>query len=240
MRSQERLSYDFFDGPLPPVVFPGNGGKRAMILFLTGGSLDFDLDLLSPMKDILRENGFWVAMFRYRFRGEKRKHEAGLHTRIEDAASVVSWLKKEYPNMWLGVCGISMGGYVATHVVPYQPDGLVLVAPAAYDVSLLRGQICFGDEFRRCLRRGTYMQSDGFKNVARFSGPSLVIAFAGDTVVPPDVPRAYYSSLQPLRENVLREIAGDHFLFRNGGDHRRQRIVAEEIIQWSAGVLPVS
>ena len=114
-----------------------------------------------------------------------------------------------------------------------RPDGMILIAPAAYDASIVPDRIRFGKEFTDRIR-DTYMKSDGFELMSRFSCPLLLISFSGDTVVPAEITDAYFASAQ--RRKWRYEFPGGHVLFQRNGivalvwNSIRQRFIADEIV----------
>ncbi len=211
---------------------------RGVVLFLYGGSPDFEVSFLAYMRKILHGFGYGSVAFTYRFMGDDMQCGGALHTRIEDAQLVFRHVRNSiFAKTPLVLCGISMGGYVATHLLTENsdcsaPDGLILVAPAAYSRKIVVERIPFGPDFKQILHEGKFMEeTDAFDLVRRFERQVLVIRFEDDETVSEQITDAYFSAAFPWSQKNL--LSGGHRSFGDKGFHRiRQCAVARVMADW--------
>ena len=101
------------------------------------------------------------------------------------------------PRMPTVLFGSSMGAYVAIRAIERLPNvsRLILVVPGVYDPSAY--EVPFGPEFSAIIRRpDSWASSDAFKRLAAFSGETLIVAAAEDSVIPRAIPERLAASAQ--------------------------------------------
>lgn len=185
-------------------------------LIIYGGSRDFSQDKLYGMKALLCENNFVAVSFDFRGMGPDSSNfeNTGLHTRIKDAREVLRQLTLTFPTGRIFVIGVSMGGYIATFLDPREIAGMVLVAPAAYDVRAVHEKVNFGPKFSEIIRREkSYLDSDAFVRIGQFRlVRTAIISFAEDEVVPEAVTLRYFNSHPGAIEyrKTLKVLPGKH------------------------------
>ena len=195
-------------------------------LIIYGGSRDFSQDKLYDMKALLCENNFIAASFDFRGMGPDSSdfENTGLHTRIKDAREVLRQIIFTFPASRIFVIGVSMGGYIATFLDPREIAGMVLVAPAAYDVRAVHEKVNFGPKFSEIIRREkSYLDSDAFVRMRKFRlVRTAIISFDDDEVVPEDVILRYFNAHLGSIEyrKTLKVLPGKH----NGNFSNPERI----------------
>lgn len=195
-------------------------------LIIYGGSRDFSQEKLKDIKNQIANNGFVAASFDFRGMAEDSDNflSTGLHTRIKDARAVFREILLSYPTSRIFVLGVSMGGYIATFLDPKDIAGMVLVAPAAYDVRVVQEKINFGPKFSEIIRREkSYLDSDAFVRMGRFRlVRTMIISFADDEIVPSEVTLRYFNSNHGTIDcrKTLKVLPGKH----NGNFSNPERI----------------
>lgn len=195
-------------------------------LIIYGGSRNFTQDKLDDIKTLLCENNFVAASFDFRGMGPDSSNfeNTGLHTRIKDAREVLRQLILTFPTSRIFVLGVSMGGYIATFLDPREIAGMVLVAPAAYDVRAVHDKVNFGPKFSEIIRReNSYLDSDAFVRFGKFRlVRTAIIRFKDDEVVPEAVTMRYFNAHPGSIEyrKTLKVLPGKH----NGNFSNPERI----------------
>jgi uncharacterized protein len=118
-----------------------------------------------------------VLRFNYRGVGHSEGAFADAIGECDDLQAVITWTKKQFPNLRLILCGFSFGAYIAAKVTAEMPDvkGLITVAPAVlhYD----------------------------FNGLAKIHCPWFLIQSDGDEIVPP---QSVYDFLEKTPQNIKR------------------------------------
>lgn len=232
------------NGIIPVTILKPRHQTKKFIIFIYGGSRDFTRSMLWPLCEKFARAGYAAVSFDFRGmtpNSELKFEETGLHTRIEDTRAVLNFVwQKEKPKEFI-LWGISMGGYIATQILSYSSRA-ILIAPAAYDRRILEEKIAFGDrkdpnnKFSQILRTpGSWKNSDSFSKVSSFKGILLLISFAEDTVVPPEITEAYYQtrSLEKMPTTFYRlNLKGHGGTFRGPAKQKRQKILVDACIRW--------
>jgi len=177
------------------------GRHKHLVIINYGGSRSFSRSKTLKMMHFYAARGLAVASYDYRGMHPTRTpfEATGVATRVDDGCAILAELYSRWSLDRISLIGISMGGYVATHIAKYAMNelipvrDLVLVASTAYHRSAFKNRIPFGDDFRALLRENnSWENSDAFDNVRRFRGALLIIKYGMDELIPPGVPKAYY------------------------------------------------
>ncbi len=106
---------------------------------LYGGTMDNKV--ITTIAKAGVELGMQVLRFNYRGVGQSAGTFADAVGECDDLQAVIAWIKKQFPNLRLIVCGFSFGAYIAAKVASETPKikGLITVAPAVlhYDFNTL-------------------------------------------------------------------------------------------------------
>jgi len=176
---------------------------KHLVIINYGGSRNFSRAKTLKMMHFYAAKGLAVASYDYRGMSATRTpfEMTGVATRVEDGCALLAEFYRRWSLDRISLVGISMGGYVATHMarnamkelIPVRD--LVLVASTAYNRRAFAERIPFGDDFRALLRENnSWEDSDAFDNVRKFRGSLLIIKYGMDELIPPGVPRAYYGN----------------------------------------------
>jgi len=192
-------------GPFPALTFfHGSGGK---------GEKYFEAGKYLSKKGIL--------CFAFNFSGcGKSDGDYLLQTHqdaFRDAKSAYDFFIKQenIDRNRIGVVGGSFGGYVASMILPeIDISSLVLLSPSAhddsYDAKIEMGSI--EKEIEYFKNEYNWINSEVFKNIAKFVGSLLVISAENDENIPENVIDKYIQSAKTkdLESNVLKD--ADHRL----------------------------
>ena len=98
---------------------------------LHGGNMNNKV--VTTVARAFQEIGAFSIRFNYRGVGNSDGIYGDLAGEAEDAAAVLNWVKKHFPNYKIALAGFSFGGAVAIRVAQQHPvHQLVTIAPAAY------------------------------------------------------------------------------------------------------------
>lgn len=192
----EEASYETADGltlhgwftPPPEgepvvVVFTGNAGNRS------------DRALLGAR---LATEGFGVLLFDYRGYGDNPGHPTAAGLAL-DARAAVEWVRQRAPEHDLVYFGESLGAAVAIELaVSDPPVALVLRSPFTSLADMAAAHYRFLPV--KALLRDKYPSLERIGGVAT---ATLVIAGAGDTIVPIDQSRAIFEAAPHPKELVI-------------------------------------
>jgi fermentation-respiration switch protein FrsA (DUF1100 family) len=171
------------------LVFTGNAGNRADRSLLGAG---------------LASEGFGVLLFDYRGYGDNPGHPTAAGLAL-DARAAVEWVRRQAPEHDLAYFGESLGAAVAIELALSDPPAaMVLRSPFASLADMAAVHFRFLPV--KALLRDEYPSLERIGGVAT---ATLVIAGAGDTIVPLDQSRAIFEAAPHPKELVI--IAGaDH------------------------------
>jgi fermentation-respiration switch protein FrsA (DUF1100 family) len=187
------------------LVFTGNAGNRADRALLGAG---------------LASEGFGVLLFDYRGYGDNPGHPTASGLAL-DARAAVEWVRRRAPEHDLAYFGESLGAAVAIELALSDPPAaLVLRSPFTSLADMAAVHFRFVPV--GALLRDRYPSLERIGGVAT---ATLVIAGAGDTIVPIDQSRAIFEAAPHPKELVI----------ITGADHNDLPLVAGlEVIEATA------
>lgn len=106
------------------------------------------------------------------------------------------------------ILGASMGAYNALRLAPeFDPRALVLVVPGVYCPQAY--EVPFGPGFSRLIRQPrSWLDSDAWAILSRFTGRLLVIAAEDDEVVPLEIPQRLHAAAVQAQSRSLLVVPG--------------------------------
>ncbi len=142
---------------------------------LYGGTMDNKV--ITTIAKAGVELGMQVLRFNYRGVGRSAGTFADAVGECEDLQAVIAWVKQQFPNLRLLLCGFSFGAYIAAKVASEIPDikGLVTVAPAVLHYN--------------------------FNGITKINCPWFLIQGSADEIVPP---HSVYSFIEKTTQNIQR------------------------------------
>jgi hypothetical protein len=189
--------------PAPGVLlYHGRGGNQQKLI---------------PRAEFISKQGIVCLTFDNRGRGESDGdfQRLTLADGLKDALTAYDFLasRKEVDTKRLGILGESFGGYLAAIVSSKRRvKSLVLAVPAAYHKNWINKPYTYIDSHRdevTRFRESTQIErTHGLQAISRFRGYMLVISGEKDTIVPGNIPQAYYDRARHSKEKKFATILG--------------------------------
>ncbi len=125
---------------------------------------------------------------------------SSLHQRVKEATIVIENQKITQP---LSILASSMSGYVAIKLTEmFQIENLILLAPAVYDARAY--EVLFGPDFSSIIRKpGSWIESDAWKILEKYTGNLLVVKAESDDVIPEEVIERTFNSAQNAKSREI-------------------------------------
>jgi len=125
---------------------------------------------------------------------------SSLLSRTQQACRIIDTLQLQQP---LSIMAASMGAYTAVKLLEhYDIAHLILLVPAMYTSAAYA--VPFNQGFTSIIRQpNSWVQSDAWDVLARYTGWLLIVAGEHDTVIPPGVIKRIYDSATSAKGRQL-------------------------------------
>jgi pimeloyl-ACP methyl ester carboxylesterase len=180
-------------------IISHNGSAQALVLHGAGRA---DRAGFRLIRENLFAKGVSTCAFDFIGHGETGGELLGssLQERTRQVLAVLRHRPLAYP---MAVIAASMGAYTAVKLLEHvNVQILVLLVPAMYTRRAY--EVPFGPQFSRLIRQPqSWVDSDAWDILERFTGRLLVLAGENDTVIPADVIQRIYDSAENVGKRVL-------------------------------------
>jgi pimeloyl-ACP methyl ester carboxylesterase len=177
-----------------------NETDKADILILHGAG-DSHRGRAAYLADLYAQNGLSALRFDFSGHGESSGEmlQASLNKRLSEARHMAkTYLRQDKPAT---VLGVSMGGHVASRLLPdFNIGHLVLFCPAAYPAASEDKQ--FGADFRAIISQSRYQDAPQWPDLKAYTGMATLIMGESDTIIPAEVIRLYVDALEQQSDFV--------------------------------------
>ncbi len=189
----------FADRLLVGDIVSRNGSAQALVLHGAGRA---DRAGFRLIREHLFAKGVSTCAFDFIGHGETGGELLGssLQQRTHQVLTILRHRPLEHP---MAVIAASMGAYTAVKLLEHvNVRTLVLLVPAMYTHRAYA--VPFGPRFSQIIRQPqSWVDSDAWKILARFTGSLLVVTGENDAVIPADVIRRIYDSAENAATRVL-------------------------------------
>ena len=165
--------------------------KGVGILFLHGGG-NSNAERYHDVQAFFADHGVTSLAFSFRGCGksEGELYQSNLQDRLVDAESALTTFKSliDLSDDKIFLWGSSMGGHIACKLISKHISirGIILQSAAAY--GKIAESVNFGSQFTQIIQQeNIWKESQAFSCLSTYSGPSLILYGADDTVIPEDV-----------------------------------------------------
>lgn len=169
------------------------GDIPSHVLFLHGGGVNSNRHSFDPIREFLLKRGITSCAFDFIGHGDTGGsiQKTNLSDRTDQALSII---RSNFLRTPLCIVAASMSGYTALRLLQScTVNKLILVVPAVYMREAYR--INFGTAFSNTIRQHrSWINSDAWEIIQKFTGELLIIFAEHDNVVPPDIVQKLYSS----------------------------------------------